>query len=428
MSRWAKWIAGAIAVVSALALPAAALAVFPGENGQIAFVSGRGMGGDASADVYLLEQAGDLTPTPLTTGAGQHRHPAWSPDLTKLAYARWNGANDEKIFIGGLGEPNPTLRLGTSSSNVRDDRPAWNPAGTKIAFESEVTDGSGQLDILVASVNEDGETTGVLNLTDSPTVTEGKPAWSPDGKWIYYSLRPNASADDDIVRERVDGSSPAPEIIVNSTTAEYQPAISPDGTRICYTQGPFGQPTADVYVADIPTFGMVSGEHDIADSAVGAYNCEWSPEGDQVAYVDGTFGAGSLMSESPDDADDTPNGTELTDNVDAVFDGNPNWAPKKPAFCNDKPATIAGTDEGETLRGTPGKDVFQGHGGADKLVGRGGKDIICGGPQKDLLKGSKGRDKLFGNGGKDELNGGKDKDKCDGGGGKDTAKKCEKVL
>ena len=397
---------------------------FPGRNGQIAFVSGRN-GGDGNADVYLLEQAGDLTPTPLTTGAGQHRHPAWSPDLTKLAYARWNGANNEKIFIGSLNEGNPQLRLGTSASNVRDDRPAWNPAGTRIAFESEVTDGSGQMDILIAKLNEDGETTGVMNLTDSPTLIEGKPAWSPDGKWVYYSRRGLMSADDDIVREPADNSSTFGSIVVNSAVAEYQPAISPDGTRICYTRGPFGSATADVYVADIETFG-VSGEHDIADSSIGAYNCEWSPEGDQVAFVEGIFGNGSLKSESPNDADDTPNATELTDNVDAVFDGNPNWAPKKPAFCNDKPATIAGTDAGEKLRGTTGRDVIQGHGGPDTIIGRGGRDVICGGGKKDVLKGGKDNDKLFGNGGRDQLNGGKGRDRCEGGGGKDKAKACER--
>ena len=75
MGGRAKWSICAVSVVAALSLPSAALAVFPGENGQIAFVSGRN-GGDGNADVYLLEQAGDLTPTPLTTGAGQHRHPA----------------------------------------------------------------------------------------------------------------------------------------------------------------------------------------------------------------------------------------------------------------------------------------------------------------------------------------------------------------
>ena len=423
MGGRAKWSICAMSAVAALSLPGAALAAFPGENGEIAFVSGRN-GGDGNADVYLLDQAGDLTPTPLTTGAGQHRHPAWSPDLTKLAYARWNGANNEKIFIGRLDEGNPQLRLGTSASNVRDDRPAWNPAGTKIAFESEVTDGSGQMDILIASVDEDGATTGVVNLTDSPTLIEGKPAWSPDGKWIYYSRRGLMNPDDDIVRERANNSSTVGSLVVFSGAPEYQPAISPDGERICFTHGAFGSTAADVYVADILEFGSGTPVN-ISDSAIGAYNCEWSPEGDQVAFADGIFGNASLMSESPDDADDTPNATELTDNIDAVFDGNPNWAPKKPAFCNEKPATIAGTDEGERLRGTKGKDVFQGHGGPDTIIGRGGNDIICGGRQKDVLKGGKQNDKLFGNAGKDQLNGGKGRDKCDGG-GKDKVKACER--
>lgn len=426
MSGRAKWLVGAVSIITAASLPAAALAVFPGENGQIAFVSGRD-GGDGSADVYLLEQAGDLTPDKLTTGTGQHRHPAWSPDLTKLAYARWDGANNEKIFIGTLNEGNPQLRLGTGSSNVRDDRPAWNPAGTKIAFESEVTDGSGQMDILVASVNDDGATTGVVNLTNSPTLIEGKPAWSPDGKTIYYSRRGLMNPDDDIVREPANNSSTVGSLVVFSGTPEYQPAISPDGKRICFTHGAFGSTAADVYVANILDFGS-STPVNISDSAIGAYNCEWSPEGDQVAFVEGIFGNGSLVSESPDDADNTPNATELTDNVDAVFDGNPNWAPKKPAFCNDRPATIAGTDEGERLRGTNGKDVFQGHGGPDTIIGRGGKDIICGGAKQDVLKGGKDNDKLFGNAGRDQLNGGKGRDKCDGGGGKDKTKACEKVT
>src|SRR5687767_11833823 len=149
MHAGTKWIAGAICIATLLSLPGVAQAVFPGENGQIAFVSGRN-GGDASSDVYLLEQAGDLTPTALTTGAGQHRHPAWSPDLKMLAYARWNaGANN--IFVGDIDEPNPQTRLGFASSAVQADRPAWNPAGTKIAYESEATDGSGQQDILVAT-------------------------------------------------------------------------------------------------------------------------------------------------------------------------------------------------------------------------------------------------------------------------------------
>ncbi len=417
----AKWLVGAVSIVTALSLPAAALAVFPGENGQIAFVSGRGVPNppdDQSADVFLLDAAGDLTPTPLTADAGQHRHPAWSPDLTKLAYARWGSQTDnQKIFIDDLSVPGPvSQRLGPHASNVLDDRPAWSPNGKRVAYESEVEDGSGQMDILVVNV----ETGALLNLTETETVTEGKPVWSPDGKWIYYHT--NATTDQDIRRERADGSQAVPETIVGDAGNQFQPALSPDGTEICYTEGAFDN-TANVFMRTIP--GGPDVEISAEGNNVADYNCAWSPEGDKITFVSGLLSAGQLVMKN---SDDTGPITDVTTNAAGHFDGNPDWAPKKPAFCNDRPATIAGTDEGERLRGTNGKDVFQGHGGPDTIIGRGGKDIICGGPKQDVLKGGKENDKLFGNAGRDQLNGGKGRDKCDGGGGKDKAKACEKVT
>ena len=107
------------------------------------------------------------------------------------------------------------------------------------------------MDILVKDITS-GVTGGtVLNLTNSPTFIEGKPAWSLDGKWIYFSRRPMPpNFDDDIMRIRSDGSG-TPQFIINSATAEYQAAISPDGTKLCYTRGAFGSADADVYVAPI---------------------------------------------------------------------------------------------------------------------------------------------------------------------------------
>ena len=113
-----------LSVVAFLSLPAAAPAVFPGENGKIAFVSGRGgpANDDSSADVYILNGPNGIV-DPLTTAAGQHRHPAWSPNLKTIAYARWDNAIrqdiDEKIFIDDLSDPGPQNdRLGPHASNV----------------------------------------------------------------------------------------------------------------------------------------------------------------------------------------------------------------------------------------------------------------------------------------------------------------------
>jgi Tol biopolymer transport system component len=135
VNRAAKWRVGLLSATAFLCLPAAALAVFPGENGKIAFVSGRGgpANDDSSADVYVLDGPNGAV-NPLTTAAGQHRHPAWSPNLEQIAYARWETANNEKIWIDDLSDPGPQDRLGPFASNVRDDRPSWSPKGNKIAY------------------------------------------------------------------------------------------------------------------------------------------------------------------------------------------------------------------------------------------------------------------------------------------------------
>lgn len=401
---------GALCAVVLLALPATVLATAPGQNGKIAFVSGKGgpPGDDSGADVYILDHPGG-TALPLTTRPGQHRHPSWSPDLTKIAYALFNTATDEKVWIQVLADPSALpLRVGTGSSNVRDDRPSWSPDGKRIAYESEVTDGSGQMDILITTLGPGGPT---INLTDTPTQIEGKPVWSPDGKTIYYSRRAVGGADDDIRKEASDNSQAVPSFVINSATAEYQAALSPDGTRMCYTRGAFGSAVADVYVVSLSD---TSSPVDISDTDLGAYNCAWSPDGRTIAYARGTFANGALMSEP---ADDSGTATLLTTDTPNHFDGNPDWAPFHPALCQGKPATITGTDGKDALKGTNHRDVVAAFGGNDSVKGLGGGDLLCGGTGKDVLDGGKGND---------AINGGPGTDTCIGGPGKDIKAGCER--
>ena len=79
------------------ALPGTAGAVLAGENGRIVFISGRTSDADATALVHLLpvfsNTTGDGTVSaPITQAGGQYRHPTWSPDRTKIAWA--NGVAD----------------------------------------------------------------------------------------------------------------------------------------------------------------------------------------------------------------------------------------------------------------------------------------------------------------------------------------------
>jgi Tol biopolymer transport system component len=412
-------IAGALSIAVLSVLPTTAQATFPGENGEIALVSARSCTepcDDSSADVFLLEGIA-FDPVQLTTDAGQHRHPSWSPDLEKLAYARWtSGSDNQKIFIDDLSVGGPvTQRLGPHDSTVLDDRPAWSPDGTRIAYESEVTNGSNQLDILVVDMN-DGS---FINLTQTASVTEGKPFWSPDGKWIYYHS--NLTGDQDIRRERSNNSSTVAQTIVGSAGNQFQGALSPDGKELCYTQGSFSN-DADVIVRSVDSSGS---PEEISDETVTVadYNCAWSPDGELVTWVNGLTSEGDPVYKN---ADDTGSILPLINDLPDAFDGNQDWAPRDPALCRGKGATIAGTSVADQLVGTAGKDVIIAHGGADEINGKGGKDTICGAKGGDTIRGGGGNDKLYGEGGSDELIGGSGKDKCDGGSGRDREQGCER--
>ncbi|MDQ2675910.1 MAG: hypothetical protein M3Y34_03795, partial [Actinomycetota bacterium] len=328
---------------------------------------------------------------------------------------RWTSQSDnQKIFIDDLSVGGPvTQRLGPHDSTVADDRPAWSPDGRRIAYESEVTNGSNQLDILVVNV----ETGAFTNLTETANVTEGKPAWSPDGKFIYYHS--NLTGDQDIRREPANNNGTA-TTIVSSAGNQFQVDVSPDGEEICYTQGSFSD-NADVFVRTVDSSGT---PEEISDenATVADYNCAWSPDGELVTWVNGLLSAGAMVYKN---ADDTGSILSLTADASMAFDGNGDWAPREPAFCQGKAATIAGTSGADDLEGTGEKDVIIAHGGADDVNGKGGKDTICGAKGGDTLRGGSGNDKLFGEGGADKLVGGVGKDKCDGGAGPDDEQGCE---
>ena len=424
MATRRKLIIAATGIALLASLPATALAVFPGNNGEILFVSGRDTGGDAQADIYIIDGPNDTTlfgPTDLI--AGQHRHPNWSPDArsiifaVRIADAGCNPMQDEDLYIYDRSGPGGTTIFEPSANCILEDHPTFSPDGEKIAYESEVTNGSGQKDILIA--NADGSGTPV-NFTNTSGIVEETPVWSPDGEFIYYARRTTAATESDIYRHPADGGTALPIIGLMSATNEFQPEISPNGKRLCYTFGAFGAPEADVMVARVNGSGDPF-ELSPTDTNVADYDCGWSPNGKRIAWTRGAFGSGELQFAPPIDASTpTPYG-----NNSATFDGNIDWA-RIPGMCDEQHATIAGDSGDDDLVGTPGKDVIVTFEGDDRVKGKGGNDRICAGKGRDTVSGVKGKDRLFGGPGPDKLNGGPDKDRCDGGPGNDIASGCEK--
>ena len=331
-------------VASIVTMPGVANAVLSGTNGRIVMASGRDPATDATARLYLrpvISGVGGGTASPVitATGAGQHRHPTWSPDRTMIAFAQGpNGTANYDIYLLDLTDPSATPQKITNSNNVTDDRPAWSPDGTRIAFESENADASGQINIKIYDV----ETANTTNFTSTGAGFEHKPAWTPDSQTLYYVTGDPAGPNTmDIVRQSVSGGAASP-VAASGAVNEFQPSISPDGTRMCFTRstGAGSDPSARVIAAlsnggaqtELPgTLGVAS------------YNCTFSPDGTKIAYVQGTFASGDLFMENSDPT--LPINLVPLEQTNMRFDGNPDWAPDGRPACED--STI------ETLKDTP---------------------------------------------------------------------------
>jgi Ca2+-binding RTX toxin-like protein len=320
-----------LALIALLTLPASAGAVLSGTNGRIVFIEGPAFGNTQLflRTVTSSTGAGSIT-GPLATGlAAQHRHPSWSPDRTKVAFAEGpGGAVGYDIYILDLTIPGATPEDVTNSPGVTDDRPAWSPDGTRIAYES----GN---DIIVHPLKGSD-----INLTATLTPKAWKAAWSPDSQTLYYSVGditqpPNGNNNDiRLYRQPADNSSPGTELLHVGGAHVFQPSISPDGTKLCYTlsTGAGNSTSAAVVVAPLSSPSSITV---IADSGKGDYNCTWSPDGTKIAYTE-DYGANGEIFMRNSDASGFP--IDLT-NTPGMFDGNPDWAPDGRPTCPDDAVT-----------------------------------------------------------------------------------------
>jgi Tol biopolymer transport system component len=332
---------GAIGIVSLL-VPASAGADLPapGPNGQIAFASGRDDGStvlsDATAQIWLLDTPGG-TPTRLTTTTDtlHHRHPAWSPDHTKLVYAEGPSG-----FAGPWDLIVHDFQTGTND-NITDtdpagsvDRAAWSPDGTRIVYQK--TDSGGNTDVMVRPADGTGSETLVADNAETGAGAESKftrPHWTPDSQTIFYA-KLFGPGDHDIYKAPANGSNTTGTFVVAPTANDYQPEVSPDGTQICFTRETSGT-TKDLRLASIagavdPTVFVTGGQN---------FECAWSPDQTKIAWSNGAFGAGMiLMRNTTTPANQT---TVAQDAGAARFDGNPDWAINFRPACQNATVNVA---------------------------------------------------------------------------------------
>ena len=173
-------------------------------------------------NLFLLDTfSEEVRPLNVTTEQARRAY-SWSPDNTRIAFARYlrSGAVRLSILDAATGGVRP-VRAAELADNLLV---TWSPQNEQIAF---ISDANGGYRVYVA----DAETGNVRQLTEQPGYDQYI-SWSPDGTRL---LLVSSRAGDDIDIFSLDPQSGSLTLLTEDDGLDERPSWSPDGQRIAFT-------------------------------------------------------------------------------------------------------------------------------------------------------------------------------------------------
>ena len=178
----------------------------------------------------------------LTHGIGES---TWSPEGKQVAFIS-NISGRRNIWLVPSDGGWPTQ---LTVSDQRQTSPAWSPTGRWIAYGSD-KDGNEQWDIFLVSPSN-GQ---VINLTNTPEISEEGFAWSPDGEKIVYSVKPKEAPNYEVhvievlTKKVTHITSNTPQNLSNLGAI-----WSKDGKWIAFTQEDAAGKNSNIFIANVGT-------------------------------------------------------------------------------------------------------------------------------------------------------------------------------
>ncbi len=159
---------------------------------NLAFVSDRS--GNLDIWIQSLEKGGGNVPIHVTRHSASDTSPAWSPDGSKIVFVSLRDDPKGDVYIVNLKEKDKSKRfLRLTNSDSFDSAPAWSPDGKHIAFASrkfgEISDNVCLINLKTGEKGIDTVNTLQNAFQKMQLTTEGgsSPIFSADGKYLAFA-------------------------------------------------------------------------------------------------------------------------------------------------------------------------------------------------------------------------------------------------
>ena len=198
---------------------------------------------DLLGDIYVLPIAGGEA-TAINSGHAWSMQPRFSPDGSEIAYTS-DAAGGDNIWIMQADGSSPR-QLSKESFRLLNN-PWWSPDGTYIAARKHFTTGRslGTGEIWIYHRNGGGGVAVVERPNEDHQKELGEPAYSPDGRYIYFSLDSTPGGTFQYAQDsnaqifeirRHDLQTGETDSIVTGAGGAVRPTPSPDGRYLAFVR------------------------------------------------------------------------------------------------------------------------------------------------------------------------------------------------
>jgi Tol biopolymer transport system component len=202
--------------------------------------------------------------------------PAWSPDGSRISFTRaffdqQTGSLAQSIYVMHADGSNQ-IKFANNGGEI-DYNPAWSPDGTQIAWARFPNDGQHGPNLFLAQ--RDG--TNMRNLTNDYSISFDGPQWSPDGSKLSFLSAPNnGSYALSIIKPDGSGRTTVSGAV---ESISFNKGWSPDGAKLAFTVS-YGEVYNGLYIVNADGTGLTH----IGDDLEHNDNPTWSPDSSQLAF------------------------------------------------------------------------------------------------------------------------------------------------